>query len=290
MKIKATEIEASALRDEAARLRVLCDKQANDLHRTEEQLELARDQIVVLQQEHEEQAQTLRRHEQEKKSAEELMLELSRELQRAREESGARAMPTTSPESIRLEELHQELEEMRQKNRCECNNYVKRNEICYWRKTWLHSPRGAERGTAGHNADQPGHHADKWSGTGSPFAQWNPEQSGPGTGGDVTSSGGWSDPFPYCPLLPLFSVVETVIPHPQKILKKVPKHTAYKPKSTHTVTSNRKRDEISIRKPILWKLLSALRPSQGTYIYLICPHVYLNWHLLYYRILWIQPH
>ncbi|KPU77962.1 uncharacterized protein Dana_GF24596, isoform G [Drosophila ananassae] len=117
MKIKATEIEASALRDEAARLRVLCDKQANDLHRTEEQLELARDQIVVLQQEHEEQAQTLRRHEQEKKSAEELMLELSRELQRAREESGARAMPTTSPESIRLEELHQELEEMRQKNR-----------------------------------------------------------------------------------------------------------------------------------------------------------------------------
>ncbi|KAH8332997.1 hypothetical protein KR074_008875 [Drosophila pseudoananassae] len=117
MKIKATEIEASALRDETARLRVLCDKQANDLHRTEEQLELARDQIVSLQQEHEEQEQAMRRHEQEKKSAEELMLELSRELQRAREESGARAMPTTSPESIRLEELHQELEEMRQKNR-----------------------------------------------------------------------------------------------------------------------------------------------------------------------------
>ncbi|XP_034483340.1 rab11 family-interacting protein 4B isoform X2 [Drosophila innubila] len=117
MKIKATEIEANALRDEAQRLRVLCDKQANDLHRTEEQLELARDQIAALQQEYDEQMQTLRRHEQEKKSTEELMLELSRELQRAREENGARAMPTTSPESIRLEELHQELEEMRQKNR-----------------------------------------------------------------------------------------------------------------------------------------------------------------------------
>ncbi|XP_051861358.1 rab11 family-interacting protein 4B isoform X1 [Drosophila sulfurigaster albostrigata] len=117
MKIKATEIEANALRDEAQRLRVLCDKQANDLHRTEEQLELARDQIAALQQEYDEQLQTLRRHEQEKKSTEELMLELSHELQRAREENGARAMPTTSPESIRLEELHQELEEMRQKNR-----------------------------------------------------------------------------------------------------------------------------------------------------------------------------
>lgn len=118
MKIKATEIEANALRDEAQRLRVLCDKQANDLHRTEEQLELARDQIAALQQEYDEQLQTVRRHEQEKKSTEELMLELSRELQRAREENGTRAMPTTSPESIRLEELHQELEEMRQKNRC----------------------------------------------------------------------------------------------------------------------------------------------------------------------------
>jgi len=119
MKIRATEIEASALREEATRLRVLCDKQANDLHRTEEKLELAHDQISVLQQEAEEQAQVLRRYEQEKKSAEDLMLELGNELQRAREESGARAMPTTSPESIRLEELHQELEEMRQKNRCE---------------------------------------------------------------------------------------------------------------------------------------------------------------------------
>ncbi|KAH8244084.1 hypothetical protein KR038_005584 [Drosophila bunnanda] len=117
MKIRATEIEAVALREEAARLRVLCDKQANDLHRTEEQLELARDQIASLQQEHEDQALALRQNELAKKSAEELMLELSRELQRAREESGARAMPTTSPESIRLEELHQELEEMRQKNR-----------------------------------------------------------------------------------------------------------------------------------------------------------------------------
>ncbi|XP_033237495.1 rab11 family-interacting protein 4B isoform X2 [Drosophila pseudoobscura] len=117
MKIRATEIEANALRDEAQRLRVQCDKQANDLHRTEEQLELARDQIAALQQEYEEQQQTLRKQEMEKKSAEELMLELSGELQRAREENGARAMPTTSPESIRLEELHQELEEMRQKNR-----------------------------------------------------------------------------------------------------------------------------------------------------------------------------
>ncbi|XP_023298741.2 rab11 family-interacting protein 4B isoform X1 [Lucilia cuprina] len=116
IKIKTIEIEANALREENQRLRVLCDKQANDLHRTEEKFELARDQIVALQQDLDEALQKERKYEKEKKTSEELMLELSKELERLRAETGP-ALPTTSPESIRLEELHQELEEMRQKNR-----------------------------------------------------------------------------------------------------------------------------------------------------------------------------
>lgn len=116
IKIKTIEIEANALRDDNQRLRVLCDKQANDLHRTEEKLELARDQIAGLQQDLDEALQKERKYEQDKKTSEELMLELSKELERLRAETGP-AMPTTSPESIRLEELHQELEEMRHKNR-----------------------------------------------------------------------------------------------------------------------------------------------------------------------------
>lgn len=116
IKIKTIEIEANALREENQRLRVLCDKQANDLHRTEEKLELAKDQIAALQQDLDEALQKERKYEKEKKTSEELMLELSKELERLRAETGP-AMPTTSPESIRLEELHQELEEMRQKNR-----------------------------------------------------------------------------------------------------------------------------------------------------------------------------
>lgn len=116
IKIKTIEIEANALREENQRLRVLCDKQANDLHRTEEKYELARDQLTGLQQDLDEALQRERKYEKEKKTSEELMLELSKELERLRAETGP-AMPTTSPESIRLEELHQELEEMRQKNR-----------------------------------------------------------------------------------------------------------------------------------------------------------------------------
>ena len=40
------------------------------------------------------------------------MLELGKELERVRSEAGP-ALPTTSPETIRLEELHQELEDLR---------------------------------------------------------------------------------------------------------------------------------------------------------------------------------
>ncbi|XP_036326693.1 intracellular protein transport protein USO1 isoform X9 [Rhagoletis pomonella] len=116
IKIKTIELEANALREEAQRLRVLCDKQANDLHRTEEKYELARDQIAALQQDLDEATQRERKYEDEKKAAEELMLELSKELERLRAETGP-ALPTTSPETIRLEELHKELEEMRQRNK-----------------------------------------------------------------------------------------------------------------------------------------------------------------------------
>lgn len=44
------------------------------------------------------------------------MIELGKEVERLRSESGP-AMPTTSPETLRLEELHQELEDLRQTNK-----------------------------------------------------------------------------------------------------------------------------------------------------------------------------
>lgn len=56
------------------------------------------------------------RHRAEKQAAEELMVELGKECERLRSERGP-ALPTTSPESLRLEELHQEMDELRQKNK-----------------------------------------------------------------------------------------------------------------------------------------------------------------------------
>lgn len=49
-------------------------------------------------------------------AAEELMIELGKEVERLRSETGP-ALPTTSSEAIRLEELHQELEDLRQTNK-----------------------------------------------------------------------------------------------------------------------------------------------------------------------------
>lgn len=44
------------------------------------------------------------------------MIELGKEVERLRSETGP-ALPTTSPEALRLEELHQELEDLRQTNK-----------------------------------------------------------------------------------------------------------------------------------------------------------------------------
>ncbi|GAB0087908.1 Peptidyl-prolyl cis-trans isomerase [Sergentomyia squamirostris] len=116
MKVRTVEKEATGHREEAQRLRHQCDKQAADLHATEEKLEILRDNYGGLQQELLEAQTREKKLLGEKVATEELMLEMSREVDRLRSERGP-AMPTTSPEAIRLEELHQELDELRQTNK-----------------------------------------------------------------------------------------------------------------------------------------------------------------------------
>ncbi|XP_055705010.1 rab11 family-interacting protein 3 isoform X6 [Phlebotomus papatasi] len=116
MKVRTVEKEAATHREEVQRLRLQCDKQAADLHATEEKLEITNDNYTALQQDLLEVQAREKKLLAEKVATEELMLEMSREVDRLRSERGP-AMPTTSPESIRLEELHQELDELRQINK-----------------------------------------------------------------------------------------------------------------------------------------------------------------------------
>lgn len=116
IRIRTIEMEANQLREEIARLRLQADKQAADLHATEDKLEKARDSLMVSQQELAEAKANEKKHKADKHAAEELMVELGKECERLRSERGP-ALPTTSPESLRLEELHQEMDELRQKNK-----------------------------------------------------------------------------------------------------------------------------------------------------------------------------
>uniref|UniRef100_A0A1Q3FTU5 Putative centrosomal protein nuf n=1 Tax=Culex tarsalis TaxID=7177 RepID=A0A1Q3FTU5_CULTA len=116
IRIRTIEMEANQLREEIARLRLQADKQAADLHATEDKLEKARDGLMVSQQELAEAKANEKKHKADKQAAEDLMVELGKECERLRSERGP-ALPTTSPESLRLEELHQEMDELRQKNK-----------------------------------------------------------------------------------------------------------------------------------------------------------------------------
>ncbi|XP_065079489.1 rab11 family-interacting protein 4B isoform X5 [Ochlerotatus camptorhynchus] len=116
IRIRTIEVEANQLREEISRLRLQCDKQAADLHATEDKLEKTRDNLMASQQELAEAKANEKKHRADKQAAEDLMVELGKECERLRTERGP-ALPTTSPESLRLEELHQEMEELRQKSK-----------------------------------------------------------------------------------------------------------------------------------------------------------------------------
>lgn len=131
IKLKANEKELSLVRDEMQRLRVLYDKQASDLHLTQEKLEVAQEHCQMVQAENEELRMVEKKMLAEKRAQEELMLEMDREIERVRSERGP-AMPTTSPEALRLEELHQEMDELRKANKRELIRIVERKE--YWYK------------------------------------------------------------------------------------------------------------------------------------------------------------
>lgn len=145
IKIRTIELEANNLREENQRLRIQCDKQAADLHMTEEKLEITQDNCVHAE---EELATALGREKQfesERLASEELMIELGREVERLRAEKGP-AMPTTSPETIRLEELHQEMQDLRDQKKG--NIYLGMSKVVFFKLLFISSIGRAKRGTA----------------------------------------------------------------------------------------------------------------------------------------------
>lgn len=113
IKIRTIELEANALREELQRLRMQFNKQAVELSATKEKLEDAQENLAITHEELIETKDSEKKYLAQKLELEDLMVELGKEVDRLKTETGP-AMPTTSSEALRLEELHQEIEDLRQ--------------------------------------------------------------------------------------------------------------------------------------------------------------------------------
>jgi len=116
IKIRTIELETNSLREELQRLRTQYDKQSAELRAAEEKLEDARENLSMASEELTEARENEKKLLADKLAAEDLMIELGKEIERLRSECGP-AMPTTSPETLRQEELQQELEGLRQEKK-----------------------------------------------------------------------------------------------------------------------------------------------------------------------------
>lgn len=118
IQIEQIESENNNLRKENQRLRCLNEKHSHDLYEAQENLELSRDHVKSLQQEIEQLKQLTTKYGRDEESANELILQLNAELERLKAKVIPAAISTNVHEKTRVKELHRELEEMRQKNKC----------------------------------------------------------------------------------------------------------------------------------------------------------------------------
>lgn len=118
IQIEQVESENNNLRKENQRLRTLNEKHSHDLSQAQENLELNKEHVKTLQQEIEQLKQLTAKYSKEEKTANELILQLNAELERLKANVIPAAISTNVHEKTRVKELHRELEEMRQKYKC----------------------------------------------------------------------------------------------------------------------------------------------------------------------------
>ncbi|XP_025834746.1 rab11 family-interacting protein 4B-like isoform X3 [Agrilus planipennis] len=116
IRLQAAETEAKNLREEVNRQRVKLEKleaERNDLFDQVQDLKM---EIMSTKDNETSFKEQEKKHEQEQESRNHLIEELSREVERLRAEARTPALPTTSPETLRLEELHEEMASLRERN------------------------------------------------------------------------------------------------------------------------------------------------------------------------------
>lgn len=137
IRIQTVETESAVLREEIHRLRTLCDKQSVELSQNEEKLDATRFNLSIAQENLLEARALEKRYLSEKNQSEQMIMELHKEIERIRSETQAVMASVRksngyhhqisasslslesngSSEPFRIDEIQNELEEMKQENR-----------------------------------------------------------------------------------------------------------------------------------------------------------------------------
>ncbi|XP_064215439.1 rab11 family-interacting protein 4A isoform X4 [Tribolium castaneum] len=116
IRLHAAETEATNLKEEVARQRIRIEKLENERKELTDQIQDLTNEVILAKEQATSFKEKERRLNQEHEAQVQLIEELSREIERLRSEARTPALPTTSPETIRLEELHEEITNLRNKN------------------------------------------------------------------------------------------------------------------------------------------------------------------------------
>lgn len=116
IRLHSAEIEASNLKEEVTRQRQRIEKLETERREFCDQIQDLRNELLTAKEYESTYKEQERRLMHEQKAQTQLIDELSREVERLRSEARTPALPTTSPETLRLEELHEEMATLRGKN------------------------------------------------------------------------------------------------------------------------------------------------------------------------------
>lgn len=151
IRIQTMELETNSLRVEVNRLKQQCDKQLNELAQTNEKLESARFNCSIAQENLAEAKLNQSRCLAEKNQSEQMIIELHKEVERIRTETQAQMFASVSKsngfissstlslesngssEFFRIEEIQNELEDLKQQNRSlrETNEELQVNKVLF---------------------------------------------------------------------------------------------------------------------------------------------------------------
>ncbi|CAH0546497.1 unnamed protein product [Brassicogethes aeneus] len=116
IRLQSAEVESGNFKEEVVRQRTRMDKLETERRELTDQIQDLTNEIITAKEQVTSFREKERRLNQEREAQVHLLEDLSKEVERLRSEKRTPALPTTSPEALRLEELHEEMNTLRAEN------------------------------------------------------------------------------------------------------------------------------------------------------------------------------